>query len=141
MRLTLGPRLTAFLDEVYPAIIGTARRDGTVAMTPLWFEHADGQIWLNGGPGRAWFKRVQRTGRISLLFLDPRNMFRYARIEGRLVEATAVGADEHIERLSRRYTGGPYPAPKVDRLIVRIEPTAISGAEARQPWDVRAADS
>jgi PPOX class probable F420-dependent enzyme len=136
MALTFGPRLRAFLNEVYPAVVGTARRNGSVAMTPVWFEYADGLIWLNGGPNRAWFKRMRRTSRASLLLLDPKNMFRCARIDGRLIEATAEGADEHIERLSRRYTGGPYPAPKVDRLIVKIEPTAVTGGEARQPWDV-----
>ncbi|HEV8633905.1 MAG TPA: TIGR03618 family F420-dependent PPOX class oxidoreductase [Chloroflexota bacterium] len=136
MALRIGPRLRAFLDEVYPAVIGTARRDGTVVMTPLWFEYADGQIWLNGGPNRAWLKRMQRTGRVSLLFLDPRNMFRYALVQGRLVGVTADGADAHIERLARRYTGGPYQGPKTDRLIVRIEPTKVTGGEMGQPWDV-----
>jgi PPOX class probable F420-dependent enzyme len=136
--LTVGPRLRAFLDGVYPAVVGTARRDGTVAMTPVWFEYADGYVWLNGGPNRAWFKRMRRTGTASLLLLDPRNMFRFARIEGRLAEATAEGADEHIERLSRRYTGGAYPGPTIDRLIVKIEPTAVTGGDARQPWDVQA---
>jgi PPOX class probable F420-dependent enzyme len=134
--LTFGPRLRAFLDEVFPAVVGTARRDGTVAMTPVWFEYADGLVWLNGGPNRAWFKRMRRTGTASLLLLDPRNMFRFAQIEGRLVEATTEGADEHIERLSRRYTGGAYRGPKVDRLIIKIEPTALSGGEMRQAWDV-----
>jgi PPOX class probable F420-dependent enzyme len=136
--LTLGPRLRAFLDEVFPAVVGTARHDGTVAMTPLWFEYADGLVLLNGGPNRAWFRRMRRTGTTSLLLLDPRNMFRFARIEGRLAEATTEGADEHIERLSRRYTGGPYAGPKVDRLIIKVEPTAVSGGEMRQPWDVEA---
>jgi PPOX class probable F420-dependent enzyme len=136
MALRIGPRLRAFLDEVYPAVIGTARRDGTVVMTPLWFELADGEIRLNGGPGRAWLKRMQRTGRVSLLFLDPRNMFRHALVHGRLIGVSVKGADGHIERLAHRYTGGPYRGPKPDRLIVRVEPTAITGGEGGQPWDV-----
>jgi PPOX class probable F420-dependent enzyme len=136
MALRFGPRLRAFLGEVYPAVIGTARRDGTVAMTPVWFEYADGLIWLNGGPNRAWFKRVERTGKASLLMLDPKQMFRYARIEARLAGSATAGADDHIDRLSHRYMGGPYRNPKVDRLIVKLEPTSVTGMEMGQAWDV-----
>jgi len=136
LALRIGPRLRAFFDEVYPAVIGTARRDGTVVMTPLWFEYADGEIRLNGGPGRAWLKRMQRTGQAALLFLDPKNMFRHALVHGRLMGVTADGADAHIDRLAHRYTGGSYRGPKNDRLIIRIEPTAVTGGDSGQPWDV-----
>ena len=138
MALQFGPRLTAFLDEPLPITIGTTRRDGSVQLNPLWFEYRDGQIWLNGGPDRAWFKRVERTGKASLLLLDPKQMFRYARIEARLAGSTAEGADDHIDHLARRYTGAPYRNPKVDRLIVRIEPERVTGFEAGTPWDVTA---
>jgi len=40
------------------------------------------------------------------------------------------------EHLSQRYTGGPYPNPKIDRLIVRIDPERVTGFESGQPWDV-----
>jgi hypothetical protein len=73
---------------------------------------------------------------VTLLVVDPKNMFRWAQIQGRLIDSTAEGADDHIERLAQRYFGGPYPSPKVDRLIVRIAPERISGGDTRQPWDV-----
>jgi PPOX class probable F420-dependent enzyme len=138
MALQFGPRLRAFLDEPIPIIIGTTQRDGSVQMTPLWYEYRDGQIWLNGGPARDWFKHLQRDPRVSLLVLDPKQMFRWARIQGRLVSHSLEGGDEHIERLSRRYTGGPYRNPKIDRMIVRIDPERVAGYEVGQPWDVNA---
>jgi hypothetical protein len=119
--------------RVYPAVIGTARRDGRVAMTPVWFEYADGRIRLTGGPGRAWFKRVERTGKASLLMLDPKNISCHARIDCRLVGSTTEGADEHIDRLAHRYLGGPYRNPKVGRVIVELEPTAARGPVDRAP--------
>src|SRR5262245_10253574 len=108
MPLTFGPRLKAFLDEPLPITIGTARRDGSVQMNPLWYECRDGQIWLNRGPKRSWFTHLQRDPRTTLFVLDPHNMFRWAQIQGRLTGTTTEGADDHIEHLSRRYTGGPY---------------------------------
>jgi PPOX class probable F420-dependent enzyme len=136
MALTFGPRLQALLDEPIPVTIGTQRRDGSVQMNPIWYEYRDGQIWLNGGPERAWVKHLQRDPRVTLLVVDPKNQFRWAQIQGRLVDTTAEGADEHIDRLSQRYFGRPYPAEKVDRLIVRVEPERVGGGENQQPWDV-----
>ncbi len=99
--------------------VGTTRHDGSVQMTPVWYEYRDGQIWLNGGPKRDWVKHMKR---------DP--------IQGRLVDTSTEGADDHIEHLSQRYLGGPYRNPKVDRLIVRIAPERVTGYESGQPWDV-----
>jgi PPOX class probable F420-dependent enzyme len=136
MPLSIGPRLQAFFAEPLPIIIGTTRRDGSVQMTPLWYEFRDGQIWLNGGPKRDWFKHLQRDRRVSLLLADPKNMFRWAQIEGHLADTTFEGADDHIDHLSQRYFGRPYPAPKVERMIVRINPERVTGGENREPWDV-----
>jgi PPOX class probable F420-dependent enzyme len=136
MSLQFGPRLRAFLEEPLPITIGTTRRDGSVQINPVWYEYRDGQIWLNGGPQRGWFKHMRRDPRITLMVLDPKNMFRWAQIEGRLDGTSTEGADEHIEHLSQRYTGGPYRNPKVDRLIVRIDPVRVSGFESGTAWDV-----
>jgi PPOX class probable F420-dependent enzyme len=136
MPLKFGPRLKAFLDQPLPTTLGTTRSDGSVQMNPLWFEYRDGRIWLNGGPRRGWFKHLQRDPRVTMLVLDPGNMFRWAQIQGRLVGSTADGADEHIEHLSHRYTGGPYRNPKIDRLIVWVEPERVMGFESGTPWDV-----
>ena len=136
MPLQIGPRLNALLDEPRPITVGTTRRDGSVQMTPVWYEYRDRQIWLNGGPKRDWVKHMRRDPRVSLFVLDPNNMFRWAQIQGRLVDTSVEGADDHIEHLSQRYTGGPYRNPKVDRLIVRIALERITGYESGQPWDV-----
>jgi len=126
----------ALFDEPRPITVGTTRRDGSVQMTPVWYEYRDGQIWLNGGPKRDWVKHMKRDPRVSLLVLDPKNMFRWAQIQGRLVDTSTEGADDHIEHLSQRYLGGPYRNPKIDRLIVRIAPERVTGMESGQRWDV-----
>lgn len=135
MALQIGPRLQAFFDEPHPAILGTTRRDGSVQMTPLLYEVRDGLIWLNGGPARDWLRHMQRTGGGSLMVMDKGNMFRWAQIQGRLRDTSAEGADDHLEELSQRFFGGPYRNPKVDRLIIRLEPERVTGMENGQPWD------
>jgi PPOX class probable F420-dependent enzyme len=136
MVLTFGPRLQAFLDEPLPIIVGTTRRDGSVQMNPVWYEYRDGQVWLNGGPNRDWFKHLQRDPRVTLFLMDSHNRFRWAQIQGRLAATSFEGADEHIDHLSQRYTGGPYRNPKVERMIIRIDPERVTGTDNWQPWDV-----
>jgi len=136
MPLQFGPRLTALLDEPLPVTIGTTRSNGSVQMVPVWYEYRDSQIWLNGGTTRDWVKHLQRNPRLTLLVLDPKNMLRWTQIQGRLASTSVEGADDHVERLSQRYTGAPYRNSKVDRLIVRVDPERVSGGESMQPWDV-----
>jgi len=138
MSLTFGPRLQAFVDEPLAIVLGTTRRDGSIEMVPIWYEYRDGQIWLNGGPKRDWFKHLERDSRATLLLVDPKNMFRWARIQARLADSTFEGADEHIDHLSQRYLGRPYANPKVERMIVRLDVERVTGGENRQPWDVTA---
>jgi PPOX class probable F420-dependent enzyme len=136
MALTFGPRLTAFLSEPLAIVVGTTRRDGSVQMNPVWYEYREGQIWLNGGPNRGWFKHLERDPRITLFLMDSARRFQWAQIQGRLASTSVEGADEHIDHLSQRYMGAPYSQPKVDRLIIRIDPERVMGADNRQPWDV-----
>jgi PPOX class probable F420-dependent enzyme len=135
MAIRFGPRLQAFLDEKQPVVIGTQRQDGTVQLNPIWYESRDGQIWLNGGPRRDWVRHLQRDPRVTLLMVDPQNQFRWAQIQGRLADTSTAGADDHIDRLSQRYFGRPYPADKNDRLIVRVDPERVTGAEDGKSWD------
>jgi len=87
-------------------------------------------------PPEIGVKHLQRDPRLTLLVLDPKNMFRWTQIQGRLASTSVEGADDHVERLSQRYTGAPYRNSKVDRLIVRVDPERVSGGESMQPWDV-----
>ena len=136
MPLQFGPRLKAFLDEPHLITLGTTRRDGSVQMNPVWFEYRDGQIWLNGGHHRGWFKHLERDPRITLFVQDPTNAWRWAQIQGRVADTSVDGADDHIDRLAQRYTGGLYRNPKIDRLIIRIDPKRVTGGENRVEWDV-----
>ena len=135
MAVALNEDMLAFVQEVFPAIVGTKRRDGTVQMNPIWFEYRDGYFWLNSCQGSHWMAHIERDRDVTLLLLDPRDRYRWAQVQGRLVTATTEGADEHINQLSLRYTGNPvyqYRRPGMRRVTLKIEPLRITGPLAER---------
>ena len=126
----LDDSLRAFLDEVMPAVIGTSRRDGSVQMNPIWYDRRGDEIWLNPTVSRAWGKRLDAGRRVTLLFLDPKDQWRWAQVQGEVIEKTIEGGEQHIDDLSMRYLGRPYADHRADdpRQIVRVRPVRITGS-------------
>ena len=135
--MKIGPRLRAFASEVMPAILGTKRSDGSVQLNPVWFEVEGDSLLVNGSTERAWLRHAQRVGgRLTLLLIDPKNMWRWAQLEGRIARTATEGADDHIDRLSQRYLGTPYRNPKTDRLTIEIAPLRVTGHGPEGLWDL-----
>ena len=124
----VSPALESFLSEPLVAVIGTHRHDGRIALTPVWFEYRDERLWLNSFESAQWPRRVQRTGRATVLVIDPADTLRTAHIECELEAVRRAGAREHIDALAQRYLGDPYQGPHQARLILVLAPTQISSA-------------
>ena len=118
-----------FLDEVMPATIGTIRANGTVQLNPIWYERREDELWLNATRSRRWGSRLEPGTPVTLLMVDPANMWRWMQVQGRVVEKTEEGAADHIDRLSHRYLGSDYRNHQADdpRVIVRVVPIRITG--------------
>lgn len=127
--MTLSDSLRNFLDGVMPAVIGTNRSDGSVQMNPIWYERRGDEIWLNAASSRAWGQRLEPGGAVTLLFVDPGNQYRWAQVQGQVLEKTGQGGAEHIDRLSQRYFGRPYSQhdPADPRLVIRVRPSRVTG--------------
>ena len=125
----LSNEVKAFLDEVQPAIIGTIRADGSVQMNPIWYERREDELWLNPATSRRWGTRLDPGARVTLLMVDPGNMWRWVQIQAAVVEKTQAGGEDHIDRLSRRYLGRDYVkhVPDDPRLVVRVRPERVTG--------------
>ena len=124
----VSPALEAFLSEPLVAVVGTRRRDGRVALTPVWFEYRERHLWLNSFESAAWPRRVQLAGAATVLVIDPADTLRTAHIECELESVQREGAREHIDALAQRYLGDGYRGPQQERLILQLRPTRISSA-------------
>lgn len=129
-QVELSDRMREFLDEVKPAIVGTARRNGTIQLNPIWYDRDGNRIRINPASSRNWGKRLDQGSEVTLLFVDPANQFRWAEVRGRVLSKTLEGGEEHIDTLSRRYFGQDYGNhdPDDPRLLVIVEPTHVFGS-------------
>jgi PPOX class probable F420-dependent enzyme len=110
-------------------ILATLMKDGSPQVTPVWF-NADGiHILINSAKGRVKDRNIRRNPRVALVIVDPKDPYRYIQIRGKVVEITTLGAREHIDVLSKKYTGrDKYTDGPVEeiRVTYKILPENIS---------------
>ena len=115
-------------DKKSFANLATVNADGSPQVTPVWWDTDGTNILINTAKGRVKTKNLERTPKVAVLIVDPDNPYRYVTIQGRVVEMTENGADDHINALSKKYFGKdvyPYRQPGEVRVIFKIKPEKI----------------
>ncbi len=109
------------------AYLATMMPDGTPMVTPVWIDYDGEYLLFNTARGRQKDRNVRRNPNVSLAIMDPDNAYRYLGVRGRIVEETEGGANEHIDKLARKYTGERYQwrRPGMVRVIYKILPEKI----------------
>jgi PPOX class probable F420-dependent enzyme len=110
------------------AHLATLMPDGRPQSTPVWCEFDGRHVLINSAAGRRKDKNIVRDGRVALSLTDPENPYNYIEVRGRVVERTEKGAVDHINHLSMKYLGKPYPftQPGEQRVLYRIEPEHVT---------------
>lgn len=113
------------------AHLATVMADGSPQVTPLWIGYAEGLLLVNTIVGRQKDRNLSQRPRVALTLVDPDDPYRYLEVRGEVVEGTLDGAEDHIDQLSLRYTGVPYPRHNPDRprKLFKIRPTRVIYAE------------
>ena len=118
------------LERPLLAILATIMPDGSPQATPLWFDYDGEFIRVNAAAGRVKDRNMRREPRVALVILDDATPYRYVQIRGRVVKIIeGDAAREHIDQLSRRYTGQDWEPVKPDevRVMYFIRPESASG--------------
>jgi PPOX class probable F420-dependent enzyme len=115
----------AFLENPFVGVVTTLMRDGMPQSTVVWVDVDDEGVSVNTAYGRVKPRNLARDPRVSLVVVDPGDPYRWFKLSG---TGTLVddGADEQIDRLSKKYTGRDVYAsrsPGEQRVTIRITPT------------------
>ncbi|HEX6646662.1 MAG TPA: PPOX class F420-dependent oxidoreductase [Nitrososphaeraceae archaeon] len=125
-RILTEPVIKIIKDKNF-AFLGTIMKDGRPQVSPIWIDIDDNNniILFNTAQGRIKHKNISRDPRISLSLVDKNNPYSMVTIQGIVIEQTTIGADEHIDKLAKKYLNiDRYPShsPSITRVICKIKP-------------------
>jgi PPOX class probable F420-dependent enzyme len=123
------------LQENHIAILSTVLPNGSPHATPVWVDvEPDGtHVLVNIPEGHVKLKNINRDPRVAVTVVDSANHFRTVQVRGTVDDQRGPeqGSNEHIDTLSKKYTGRGYTFREGEkRIIVRIKVTHVLGWSA-----------
>ncbi len=121
-----------FMDLIHkPAFanLATVMKDGSPHVTPVWFDYDGTYVRINSAKGRVKDRNMRHNPMVALCILDPQNPYRYLEIRGRVIDISEMGADEHIDKLAKKYLNVdsyPHRTPTEVRVQYKIKAEHIS---------------
>jgi PPOX class probable F420-dependent enzyme len=116
------------------AHMATLMQDGSPQVTPVWIDVENGMILVNTAEGRTKQKNIARDPRIAISIADSFNPYNMVTVRGQVVEQTTKGADEHINKMAKKYLGldkYPFAKPGEKRVLLKIKPDSVFHLEPR----------
>ena len=109
--------------------LATTMRDGSPQVSPVWVELEGDQIVVNSAKGRLKDRNIRADERVALSATDPDNPYRAVMVRGRVARITEEGADDHIDKLAKKYLDKdkyPFRTPDEVRVKYFIEPIKVA---------------
>lgn len=109
------------------ANFATLLPDGSPHVVQTWVDHEGDLILINTPEGTQKHKNAVRDPRVALTITDPNDQFNVAVIRGRVKEVTLEGAEEHIDKMAKKYLGQDKYQRRWPhkRILIKIEPTRV----------------
>lgn len=125
-RILTEPVIKIIKDKNF-VFLGTIMKDGRPQVSPIWIDIDDNNniLLFNTAQGRIKHKNISRDPRVSLSLVNKNNPYSMVTIQGTVIEQTTIGADEHIDKLAKKYLNiDRYPShsPSIKRVICKIKP-------------------
>ena len=146
--MQLSLELKKAIDNNAFTAIATILSNGEIQNHLMWVDYKDDSLLINTEKGRQKTLNIRENNSITLIVFEPSEMYSSWEVRGRVVEIIEDHtANEHIDKLSNRYTKHPYAREdpiswdeagikdrelwiiEVDRLNSMIRPQAKSEPE------------
>lgn len=133
MTTTIPDSHAALLSAPNFVTVVTMMPNGQPQASVLWSSYDGKHIVLNTAKGRQKDKNIHNNPNVTVLAIDPTNPYRYIEVRGVVDEITEEGALEHINSLSKAYTGeedyyrnSPERRKTEQRMIFKVKPTHVN---------------
>jgi PPOX class probable F420-dependent enzyme len=110
------------------ASLATLMPDGSPQVSVTWVDSDGEYIIINTEDGRVKARNMRRDPRVAVSITDSGNPYRQAMIMGGVEGDTYEGAEEHINRMAKKYLKlETYPRTRKNekRVIFRIKPEKV----------------
>lgn len=110
------------------AHLATLMPDGSPQVTPVWIDHEGDVVLVNTAVGRVKQKNTARDRRVAVSITNQNNPYEKIIIRGRVLAQSFEGAEAHIDKLAKKYTGADKyqrSSPDEKRIIIKIEPVKL----------------
>jgi PPOX class probable F420-dependent enzyme len=123
MPLKLSDDVKALAGGANFAHLATLMPDGSPQVAPVWVDLDGDRILVGTGEGSLKAKNTRRDSRVGLSIIAMDNPYREAQIRGRVVERRPDADFKTMDRISRKYTGKPFPFRDnpAQRVVLAIE--------------------
>jgi PPOX class probable F420-dependent enzyme len=105
----LSADIIALLEKPSICYLATSMPSGSPQLTLTWVDTDGEHILINTVPTHQKVRNLRRDPRVAVALSDPADPSSYVQVRGKVVEFRSEGAVEHIDVLSHKYTGKPYP--------------------------------
>ena len=108
--------------------LATLMPDGSPHVTPMWVDRDGDLLLVNTAVGRIKQKNVARDPRVAVSIIDQNNPYDRVVILGRVIAQSLDGAEAHIDKLAKKYTGAnkyQKSHPDEKRITFKIEALKI----------------
>jgi PPOX class probable F420-dependent enzyme len=123
MPLRLSDDVKALVQGANFAHLATVMRDGSPQVAPVWVDLDGDLVLVSTGEGSLKAKNTRRDARVGLSIVAMDNPYREAQLRGRVVERRPDADFKTMDRISRKYTGKPFPFRDnpAQRVVLAIE--------------------
>jgi PPOX class probable F420-dependent enzyme len=121
--MALTTEVRRLLERPNYAHLATLLPDGAPHSVPVWIDvEGTDKVVILTGPGSRKARNVGRDPRVAISIIDVGLPYASVLIRGQVVELIdGDRAWDIIDRISKKYTGQPYPL-RTDRIVLLIQP-------------------
>lgn len=124
----ITPDVQKLFKEKNFASFATVMKDGSPQVTPVWVDYDEGNIMINTAEGRVKQRNVTRNPKVAVSITDSTNPYTMVTVRGTITEQTNQGADEHIDKMAKKYLGVdkyPFRAQGEKRILLKMKPERV----------------
>ena len=128
-KIVLNHQVLELLNGRNFASFATIMPNGYPQVTPIWIDYDENHdLLVNTAVGRSKEKNTIINDKVGLSIFSMTNPYETTSIIGNVIDKTTEGADQHFNKLSKKYLNldrYPISKPEERRVILKIRPKKI----------------